>query len=482
MNDRTIDTLLDVGIALSKEKDANNIFQIILTAAMDIAGCDGGTLYILRGDVLTFEAMIRRSQKLHKGGKYGSIDLPPVPLVKENACARAAIDRRSFRIDDVYGDEKFDFSGPRKYDMLTGYKTVSMLVSPMEDDSGNVIGVLQLVNALTPDGEPTQFAEEHESIIKSLASLAAICLVKHYYSMQVSEMLDSLVGVLTTAIDALTPYNANHTRNMTKFARKFLIWAHDNCPEFKMGEAEARRFLLAVQLHDVGKLVTPLEVMNKDSRLGSRLGDVLERFRVIALLDKIAYMEGNMPKSLYEERAAMLKNGAEFITRINTAGFLTEADVEYVDMMYELFYTDERGEKLRWITEEEQNKLKISRGTLTGEERSIMENHVVMTSKLLAEMKFPAADSEVPLWAADHHELLDGSGYPAHKTAPQISKYVRLLTILDVFEALTAMDRPYRAPMPVKKAFLILENMAKTEKKLDETILDYFKQSRAWEA
>ena len=172
MNTLEIERLLNIGIALSANADSDSLMREIVDVAMDLTNCDGGTLYILDNDVLTFHIMVTLSLGIDQGGHGQVINLPPVALRPTNVCARAALDKCLINVADVYEDERFDFSGPRKYDAITGYRTQSMLVIPMLDDKGDVIGVLQLLNSKDENGETVAFPRECEQVIQSLASQA----------------------------------------------------------------------------------------------------------------------------------------------------------------------------------------------------------------------------------------------------------------------------------------------------------------------
>lgn len=471
--------LLDIGIALSSERDDDKLLETILDAAMDITSCDAGTLYIRSGEVLTFRIMVTKSLGVFRGGKRGVIDLPPVQLRRENVCACAAIEGRLINIPDVYEDGFFDFSGPRKYDAMTGYRTRSMLVVPMENDRGEVIGVLQLLNALDEDDEVVPFDPYYEQVIRSLASQAAISLTNMNYETEIIELLDSFVRVTSTAIDARSPYNANHTRNMVRYGGRFLDWLDETGNDWHFTAPERRQFLMTVWLHDVGKLVTPLNVMNKETRLGDRLDGVLHRFETIGLLERIAFLEGRIDADMLEAKKKELADARELVLHSNPAGFLPEEEFAALFALSQKTYFDENGDLQPFLTAEEYHALSVRKGTLTPEERTIMESHVAMTARMLGQMKFTSDCAMVPVWASEHHEFLNGSGYPKKLADGEIPREVRLLTILDIFDALTARDRPYKKPMPAEKALTILDSMA-AEGQLDVSILELFKNSEAW--
>lgn len=479
MKNDTLQKILNIGIAFSKERDKERLLDRMLTAAMDITHCDGGTLYINNGEALEFHIMITRSKGIHEGGCKGEVSLPPVPLCDKNVCACSVIYRRLINIPDVYHCDRFDFSGPRNYDAMTGYHTQSMLVVPLEDDREHVIGVVQLINALDETGEIIPFHLEYEQILLAIGSQAAICLVNMNYACQIREMLDSYVKVMSTAIDDRTPYNANHTRNMVIYARRFISWLKEKHIVRDLDENRIQEFLMSVWMHDIGKLITPLSIMDKQGRLGRNYFLVRDRLEKIRLLTRIDRLEG----LISEDEAAVfeedIKNALELIKTVNETGYLTDELAEQVGQLAARTYREEDGTIHPWITAEEHEQLMIRKGTLTGGERQIMQEHVEKTRMMLEQMAFGDEYKDVLIWAPQHHELLDGSGYPRGLKGDEICAEVRLLTILDIFEAMTAIDRPYKKAMPAERAFSILYQMVE-QGQIDGGILKLFEQSGAW--
>lgn len=481
MTTEEIHQFLTMCLSLSAERDREALLSNILDTAMDLARCDAGTLYLLEKDGLHFCRMVTRSQGIRQGGHAGPITLPPVPLEEQYVCSWVALHHETINVADVRADTHFDFTGSLWYDAMTGYRTRSMLVVPMTNDRGDLIGVAQLINALDEDGNTVPFDPGVELLVSAIASQAAISLTNMLYAEQVTSLLDSLVGALSTAIDERSPYNANHTRNMAKYGEAFLDWLDKTGNHWKFDPDKRRTFLMSVWLHDVGKLVVPLEIMDKESRLGPALKDVRQRFSTMALLDRIAALEGRITQEERAQRDQERAVALAFIETSNTAGFLPDDSLARVDQLADRTYTDENGAAKPWLTEAERRCLSVRKGTLTAEERGIMESHVVVTGRILDQVSFPEMYAQVPHWAAAHHELLSGKGYPHHLTTPDIPREVRLLTILDVFDALTARDRPYKPPMPVEKALGILHSMVE-EGGIDGDLLHLFEESKAWEA
>ena len=478
MTKENMEKLLEVSVALTAERDKEVFLSRALDAAMEAAHCDGGTLYLLEDGALRFSRMTTLSLGIRQGGHDDPITLPPVPLDPQYVCAWAVIHQKRVNIPDVRRSKTYDFSGTLKYDGITGYRTESMLVVPMTGNKGETIGVMQLINAL--DGEKVvPFSPEPEQMISALASQAAACILNMRYAKQVNELLDSLVDAMTTAIDDRTPYNANHSRNMAQCAERFLTWARENDSDWNWTEDHCRAFLLSVKLHDVGKLVTPLSVMNKESRLGDRQIAIEERFRRKDLLDQIAMLEGRMTETERRRQTENRKDVLERIRTMNTAGFLSAEDIRWTEDLARQTFTDESGTVEPLLTREETDCLRIPRGTLTEAERRMMEAHAAETARILSQVRFPPEYGDVPFWAAAHHEYPDGSGYPDHLAGEQIPAEVRLMTILDIFDSLVAADRPYKKARTAEEAFGILKGM-EAQGKVDAALLEKFERSGAW--
>ena len=481
MNNENINKVLSVCLELTAQRDRESLLSTILDTGMDIAHCDAGTLYLLEDDGLHFCRMFTRSQKIRQGGHADPIKLPPVPLEPKYVCSWVALNKQMINVADVHTDTHFDFTGSMRYDAMTGYRTKSMMVVPMSNDKGELIGVLQLINALDESGETIPFDPESELLISAISSQAALSIVNMLYAEQITALLDSLVGALSSAIDQRSPYNAHHTRNMVRIAEALLDDLNARGDAHAFDENRRRAFLMSIWLHDVGKLTVPLEIMDKESRLGPALTAVEERFRIISLLQRVDLLSGRIDEAEFQRRQQELTDALALIRRINTAGFLPDADLAAVEALSEKTYTDEAGNTQPWLNDTELTQLRVRKGTLTDEEREIMQNHVVLTSKILSHVAFPKLYSPVPRWAGAHHELLNGKGYPQHLQGDEIPTEVRFLTILDVFEALTAQDRPYKPAMPVEKALGILHSMV-DEGAMDGELLALFERSRAWES
>lgn len=473
--------ILETGILLAKEKNRTKLLEMILDKGMRISDCDAGTLYVYENHALTFKIMKTRSMHVSRGGDGEPIPLPPVPMREENICAYAGIHRKIINIRDVLSSGEFDFSGPKKYDSLTGYQTRTMLVVPVMNQEDTLIGVLQLINAMDEAGQIVPFSEELEPVILSLTSQAAIVLSNILYLEEMRQQMWSFTEAMAEAIDARTPYNGTHTRKVADYAGALCdyineLHAQGKEPLFFDGNRKDQ-LVMGALLHDIGKMIIPLEIMNKANRLGSRREQLENRFCLLELKYENAALRGLLPEEEAKKRQKQLKQLTQLVREADGAECLTPKQSEQLEQAFLLSY-EVGGEKIPYFTEEEKTCLRVVKGTLTKEEREIMETHVEMTERILNKVHFNQYFENSPKWAVTHHELLDGSGYPRHLKGEQLAPESRILTVADICDALLATDRPYKQPMSRERAFSIMEAMAE-EGKLDKTLVGYAKQCLA---
>ena len=296
---------------------------------------------------------------------------------------------------------------------------------------------------------------------------------------QVTGLMNSFVEVMVTAIEEKSSYNANHTKSMVGYAKRYLNWLDGQGQLTIYTDENTAPFLMSIWLHDIGKLLIPPEVLDKPTRLGNALKDISHRIETARLMLRIRMLEH--PKQAESSHAELdrLSEAEELILASNTAGFLDDEAIARLKEAALIPCLSADGKVIPLLGEDELTALTVRRGTLTAEERAVIESHVSLTAKLLSKVEFRGAYRPVPGWAAGHHELLDGSGYPRHLRSDDIPWETRLLTIIDVYDALTAEDRPYKPSMPPEKAFLILREMAENGK-IDRDILESFYVSKAW--
>ncbi len=479
---RQFDKLMKVGMALTAEKDYDKLLELILTETRTLAEADGGTLYIVQEGKLHHKIMQTVSMDIFLGGGGEPIDFEPIEISEENVSGYAVIHRKPVNIPDVYHTQLFDFSGPKDFDKSTGYVTRSMLVFPLINRSDEVIGVVQLINALE-EGERVPFDESLEEIVMTLSSQAGIAIENMQYVENIKAMFDSFVKVLVTAVEERTPYNANHSRNVAKYVEAFAraINLNEEGPYGKtyFDEAHISNLVTSAWLHDIGKVTVPEKVMDKPTRLGEEwepLNDRLDKIK--ASINACYYRQKcecseTINEVKWQEDLKVVDEARQFFEIINEGNiFMDDKKRETLDYYYHYRFCNIEDQLLN---DKCYKLLSIVKGTLTREERQIMENHVVTTERMLNKMTFPKDMMAVPEWAINHHEYLDGSGYTKQLKAHQLSTESRMLTIVDIYDALTATDRPYKKGMPDLKAYQILGFMVQ-EGKLDGDLLDIFKK------
>ena len=302
LTNKELREIVDIGIALTTEKNKNRLLEKILKKAMDVSNCDAGTLYLFTGDSLEFKIMKTLSQGVSKGENGEVIELPPVPLKEENVCAYAAIHKELINVEDVYHSERFDFSGPKRYDAMTGYRTQSMIVIPMEDSENELVGVLQLMNAQDKEGKVVSFNEDDEFVLRSMASQAAVSISNMKYMEAIKVQLHSFVSAFATAVDERTPYNGSHTRKVAVYAVILAdyvnrMYAQGKCEEF-FDDNRKEQLQLAAALHDIGKMIVPLSVMNKATRLDGGLDKIEERFKLLKAYYEIDFLKGKSSQAV----------------------------------------------------------------------------------------------------------------------------------------------------------------------------------------
>lgn len=471
-----VNKILQMSISLTSERDYNKILEKIVLCAMDLTNCEGGTLYLFKDDELHYLIMRNIFSGIQKNeGKF-----PPVQMTESNMSAYSAIHRTMVNIPDVYHSKEFDFSGPKNYDKTYHYQTMSMLAFPLINHEEKLIGVVQLINARNKKEEKIPFSDEHEVLLQALASMAAVSLSNMQYIEQIQSLLHAIVNVFTNAIDARTPYNYYHSQNVHHLVQNYINYHNRLFSEGKVTDYidydHREEMELAALMHDIGKLVTPLSVMNKETRLSEKLSPLLLRLKYIQALKKAEYLEGTLSEGSYREELAFLSETGEMILKINKGNFLTDDEFAFVERLSEKSFTELDGTVSPYLSKEEAECLKIRKGTLTDAEREQMKLHVVYTERFLKSMNFDEHYEDVRNWASKHHELLDGSGYPNGLKAEELPKEARLLTIADVYDALTSDDRPYKKAHTRESALSILGRMA-ADGQIDSELLERFSES-----
>ncbi|MCX8039686.1 MAG: HD domain-containing phosphohydrolase [Planctomycetota bacterium] len=480
---RRIAVLNRVGRALSSETDPRELCELILQAAMDLTRADGGTLYDVVEDRLRFVILHNQSMGLHAGvSGIRPVPLPDVPLRtadgRENhasVIAHCVLTGRTVNIADAYAAPGFDFSGTRAFDARTGYRTTSVLAVPMRDHEGVITGALQLINARDHLGTIVPFPAEDQELVESLASQAATARSRHQLIEDQKRLFESFIQLIATAIDEKSPHTGEHCRRVPELTM-MLAEAAARDPRgalagFRMDEKDRYELRIAAWLHDCGKITTPEWVMEKATKLTA----LFDRIELIAT--RFAAAAAQQP-----QLAAQLRADLEFLRQCNLGGeTMRVEDQQRVREIAMRRWQALDGSTQPLLTDDEVENLCIARGTLLPREREIINNHIVATIRMLEALPFPRHLRRVPEFAGGHHERMDGKGYPRGLKREQMSVQARIMGIADIFEALTAADRPYKRPMKLSESLAILGRMA-LDGHIDPDLFDVFVRSGVWRA
>lgn len=472
----SVDNILDVGIALSKERDHGKLLNMVLEKSMQMTNCDRGILYSMQGGKPVFYAMetVSADKKISRHEKNVSLFLE-----KKNVCEYAAVHKKAVNIADIYENDEFDFADCKRYDEENGCRTQSMLVIPLLNREEEAIGVLQLLNARDAENKILAFDGSFEKILSALTSQAAAAISNILYLEEIKDQMWSFTEAMAEAIDTRTPYNANHVRNVAVYAGKIadrINEMHEQGLEEEYFDTDRREQLqLSALLHDLGKLAIPTKIMNKATRLEGRLEEIRTRFELLRLKYKVLFLENKIGQDEFNRYTAQLEQIWELVNRVNSSGTLTDEVYGQLQDVTMLSYCY-GGEEIPYFTKEEKEDLLIRRGTLTEAERAVMESHVEMTERILSKVHFNKTYSQAPRFAVEHHECLNGTGYPKKLTARDLPLESRILAVADICDALLATDRPYKKPLPRKEAFDILYDMAE-KGAIDKKLVSYLDAS-----
>jgi len=481
-----IEHLTKIGVALSAERDITRLLELIIDEACNLTSADGGTLYVLsdEGQLLEFAIVQNKTLGVRMGGTGEKINWPPVVLIDEqnkqnlaNVSAYAALKGQVVNIPDVYNAEGFNFEGTRQFDARTGYRSKSMLVVPMRNHEQEIIGVLQLLNAMEEGtNEVIAFSRESQMITESFASQAAVALSQNRLIQDLENLLDAFVKTIAMAVDEKSPYTGGHIRRVADITMAIAdkINKDDKGPfsEVKFSEDQMKELRFAAWLHDLGKIATPEYIIDKTTKLETIFdrmelirtrGEIILRDHNRTILRKTSETDEDIKHSQKSEEDfdGRLREDMKFLADVNTGSKpLGREDIARLQAIGARKWIRE-GRPEAFLTENELQNLSVQRGTLTDQERDIINNHATVTHKLLSQLPFPKKLRDVPSFAGSHHEKLNGSGYPRGLKEDEIPLQARILVLADIFEALTAKDRPYKRGNTLSEAVSILNGMVK---------------------
>ena len=499
-----INRLAEIGRALSGEYDLNTLLEKICDEVRKFTFADACTLYIAKENQLHIRIFQNQSMAIRMGGKTGEeIKLPPVNLVESNVSAYVALKGVSVNIPDVYDTDLFDFTGPKEFDNGTGYRSTSMLVCPMRNHENDIIGVLQLVNALNPDtGKIIPFLPDYVSLTESLASQAAVSITNAHLINDMEHLFESFVEVMATAIDEKSPITGGHIRRVANLTMVMAEELHKNSkPPFQNVHFTPEKFhelRVASWMHDIGKVTTPVEIIEKSKKLETifdraqfvdlRMQFIIQSTQLEATQSQLKLIQdGATPEKIKElEESATkttqeLKEIREFILKCNEPSeFLEDEYIERLQEISQKTYKDEHGNEQPFLNSDELKNLSIRKGSINEQERQIMKNHAQITLDMLDKIPFTKKLKNIPNFAGAHHECLNGLGYPLGLKSEEIPFEGKLMAVTDIAEALTAKDRPYKKAMPLEQVYKILRKMVDNEE-LDRDLVDFFINEKIYE-
>ena len=506
IKDRTnLQHFIDISIRLTTEKEPQLLLDEILQVVMSIANSDAGSIYsITEDDQLKFETVINKSLNLYLGGgsdrfvSFPNIDLYIDGKPNQRAIVAHAVNSgKVINIPDVYAALPFDMSAAREMDARTGYRTQSMLTIPLKDHQDDILGVIQLINVKDSNNNIIPFSEELVTLIRSFASLGAIALTNSSLIKEMEELFSTFAETIAMAIDEKSPHTGGHCKRVPALTLMLAdaVNAISKGPlaSFSMSDSDRHQLDIAGWLHDCGKIATPDHIMEKATKLETifdRISFIDAKFEIISRDLKINYqeqiisaMKNGKPvevqqlERLLDTELKQVALDRALLQRINVGGeFLGDkelAQIERIAKHYHLVINDIRTPLLN---DDEVENLSIRRGTLTAGEHDVMKRHMDVTKNILDALPFPKHLSKVSEYALGHHEKLDGTGYPRGLTKEHMSIPARLMAITDIFEALSAVDRPYKKAKPVSECLFILGTMVE-KNHLDPDIFAVFIES-----
>lgn len=501
--------LNQIGIALSQQRDLNSLLETILVAAKRITNADAGTLYLFQPEqqALRFEIVRNDTQNMAMGGTSGvAIRYEPVRLYDEAGkpnhamvVSHAALSGETINIPDAYVAEGFDFSGTKKFDAKNGYRSQSFLTVPMNNHENEIIGVLQLINAQDRQiGSIIPFSADDQQLLESLASQAAIALTNRRLIEQLEELFESFIQLINTAIDDKSPYTGGHCERVPELTMMLAEAVNRTnqgpLKNFVMTDKDRHELKIAGLLHDCGKVTTPVHVVDKATKLQTLFDriqlvdtrfEVLKRDAEIVMLGELTAAGADERRAAaarrhYAERVVQLDHDREFLRHCNIGSEAMSAeDQKRVREIATYKWHNGDGKISNFLSDDEVENLTIRSGTLTSAEREIINHHIVVTIKMLESLPWPRHLKNVAEYAGGHHERMDGKGYPRGLMREQMSVQARVMGIADIFEALTAKDRPYKKGKTLTESLTILGKF-KLSGHIDSDLFDVFIREKVY--
>jgi HD-GYP domain-containing protein (c-di-GMP phosphodiesterase class II) len=435
------------------------------------------------------------SLKYYLGGTTGNpVPFYPIQLYHDGrpnhgmVAAYSALTGKTVNIADAYCAEGFDFSGTRAFDQKTGYRSKSFLTVPMRNYEREIIGVLQLINAIDPaSGDIVPFSASDQRLAESLASQAAIALTNRMLINQLEQLFESFINLINSAIDEKSPYTGGHCQRVPTLTMLLAEAVNDTTEgplkDFQMTDQDRYELKIAGLLHDCGKITTPVHVVDKATKLETifdRVHLIDTRFEILKRDVEVEFLRKSIGERQMRERLRELEEDRKFLHACNIGTErMREEDMERVRRIARYRWRDMHGHDVSLLTDDEVKNLTIRSGTLTDEERKIINHHIVATIRMLEALPWPRHLANVPEYAGGHHERMDGKGYPKGLRREEMSVQARCMGIADIFEALTAKDRPYKKGKTLSESLEILGKF-KENGHIDPDLFDIFVRRRVY--
>ena len=492
------DELLAIGLSLTSEHNFDILMEKIMLSAKKFTNADAGTVYVMSDDKkrLSFKVVHTDSLDIKMGGTGEELNWPDLQLYlesgepnKQMVAALCALDGKLLNFPDVYDAVGFNFEGTKAFDSSTGYRSRSMLVVPMTDREDNVIGVLQLLNKIGSEGDVAPFSMHDEVLISSMGSLAAVAIQNNLLIKNLEDLLEAFITAIAEALEEKSIYTEHHIMRVAEIVKMISEAVNKDNKEFEKihySKEQLKELEIAAMLHDIGKIITPEYVVDKATRLEtivdriemiSRRFELLKRDRYIDYLENILNLQNDAEKQQfydkYQQSIKEISDDKEFLIGCNTAGYLSDDKIERIkEIGKQKIILD--GNEIDFLSENEIYNLTIQKGTLTNEEREIINNHVTVSYHMLQHLPFPEKYKNIPKLAGSHHKSVDGKGgYSAPELVGIPLEFEeKILAVADVFEALTSPERPYKKPFTLNESFRIMFNMVK-EGHLDKSIIKF---------
>jgi HD-GYP domain-containing protein (c-di-GMP phosphodiesterase class II) len=469
--------LSEIGALLSTQLDLDALLETILTEARKIAGCEGGSLYLVDHTDELPALVFKLAQN----------DAFPVPFVETRLPMTAAsiagyvaTSGEELNIADVYElRPELPFRFNRSFDEKMGYRTRSMLVVPMRDHRNEVVGVLQFVNRLDRRGQPVDFDIEIAEVLRAIASQAAISIQRNALVRNINELFEGFVRASVKTIEQRDPSTSGHSfRVAESTVALFELLPKSGIGRFRdlvITPEQAREVRYAALLHDFGKIGVREQVLLKANKLTPDRLSVLryrfelqrERLRRRALEKQLHLLHHDamdidvarrrVHREL-ERQLSKLDDYWTWVQRANRPNVLEDGDFQHLLEIRQEGFLDLDGTFSGLIEDDDLLALSVRQGSLTPNERREIQSHVVHTKEFLSVLPWPPELAAIPAIAGAHHERLDGSGYPDGLIGEQIPLPARVMAVCDIYDALTAMDRPYKSSISPERAAAILED------------------------